>query len=134
MPPSKIFGPVNFRKSRIHGSNTSNPKTRFDIIAAMHTKISKDKNRLTVTEYDVRPIDENGDVIDPVPCRSFAEARAVAEEIEKFGKHGGVSVAALVIEKHVARYPAHLFAEGDTYTLLEARGNRSALVAGGWDS
>ena len=58
---------------------------------------------LRVEEYEFRPIDKNGDVIDPQMCDDLPEAMKFAEDA--VGSWDGECVA-WVIEKHVSLTPA----------------------------
>lgn len=106
-------------------------ETRFDIIYAMQTNNTTDKilrsGTLRVIEYDVRPINKDGDAIDAIPCQSLAEARAL--------RGFGDDCVAIVIEKHTCYRPAHRTPRGqepDSYITIETSGDREALFDGGW--
>jgi hypothetical protein len=83
-------------------------------------------------EYEFRPIDRNGDVIDPEHCDTLEEAKTLT--VDAIGSFDGECVA-WVIEKHVSYYPAHRAPRGqdpDVYTTIETGGDSDALKAGGW--
>ena len=87
---------------------------------------------LRVEEYEFRPIDKNGDVIDPQMCDDLAEAMKFAGAA--IGDWDGECVA-WVIEKHVSYHPAWHAPRGqdpDNYTTLATGGDENALRAGGW--
>jgi hypothetical protein len=89
--------------------------------------VHKDKCRLTVREYELRLIDENGDAQDVHYSDNPDELRRWATDFISSGEY-----PAAVIEYHVSRYPAHLFNDPDTYETIETIGDASALNAGGW--
>lgn len=93
----------------------------------MSERVSKNGNRVTVTEYEVREINIDGDAInvDHHDTKSAALKQADAYHFAP----GGV-VVAVVVEKHVSKYPHH--GEPDQFTTLYSNGSRDALVAGGW--
>lgn len=91
----------------------------------MPTKVWKDGNRCTITEFDVREIDRHGDVQDVNSFETEAEAMRAARGL--FGK-----VPAVVVEKCVRRFPAHRFAKHVEYTTVYTGGDFAALKAGGW--
>jgi hypothetical protein len=90
-------------------------------------KISKDKTRLTVTEYELRWLDLYGDSQDVIHCETEAEAREYVRR-DAFA----TGIAAWVIEKHVTRYPAYLFADASVYTKIGSGGDLESLHMGGW--
>jgi len=88
---------------------------------------------LRVEEYDFRPIDKNGDVIDPQMCDTMEEAMKYAAE--PIGAHPWPEQVAWVIDKHVSYHPAHHAPRGqdpDNYTKLAHGGDEAALREGGW--
>lgn len=94
----------------------------------MTDKVSKDGNRLVVTEYETRTIDQYGDVENVCHWASKAEAIAYARKLVDDS-----SALAVVVEKHISRRPAFLFNEPDTYRTVATFGNVQALEAGGWN-
>lgn len=97
----------------------------------MHMKNTTDKilrsGTLRVIEYDVRPINKDGDALDVVQCDSLEQARAMVG----FGDE----CVAVVIEKHTCYRPAHRAPAGqdpDNYIIIETSGDREALFNGGW--
>jgi hypothetical protein len=91
----------------------------------MPTTISKDGNRCTTIEWEVREIDQYGDAQDINHFESFEEAKPFADDLTK-------RVPAVVIERHVSKRPAHLFGDPDTYSTVWTAGNQDALREGGW--
>lgn len=92
----------------------------------MSTRIIKDGHATVTTEYEVRAIDQHGDAQDVRHYESQGEALAAAPAVL------GGEVTAWVVEKHVSREPAHLFAEPSRYTTIATGGSREALGEGGW--
>jgi hypothetical protein len=87
---------------------------------------------LRVEEYEFRPIDKNGDVIDPQFCDDMIEA--MKWTIDAVGAWDGECVA-WVIEKHLSYHPACHAPRGqnpDNYTTLAHGGDEAALREGGW--
>jgi hypothetical protein len=97
------------------------------IIVSMPTKTSKDKHKLIVTEFECRPLNEDGDSIDVWHFETEEEALAAARE---HISGGGLAAA---VEKHVTRYPMYLFDEGQTFTTLAVFGDRKILELWGWE-
>ena len=89
---------------------------------------------LRLEEYEFRPIDKNGDCIDPQMCDDEAEARGWIKDA--IGGWDGECVA-WVIERHVSYHPAWHAPRGqdpDNYTTIETGGDIAALREGGWVS
>lgn len=85
---------------------------------------------LKVVEFEFRPINSDGDVIDPQFCETLAEAMAYTGSA--VGSYGGECVG-WVVEEHASYRPAHLApGEPDVYKTRATGGNGDALVAGGW--
>lgn len=103
------------------------------------TRVSKGGNRIVMTEWEVRDIDEHGDAqsVDHFSTKDKALA-AAQEKVKRLPLRapltgGGEQViAALVVEKHVSRRPAHLSRDPDVYTTVATFGSAEALRAGGW--
>lgn len=94
-------------------------------------KVLKD-GTLRLEEYEFRPIDKNGDCIDPQMCDDEAEARAFIKDA--IGGWDGECVA-WVIERHVSYHPAWHAPRGqdpDKYTTVATGGDETALREGGW--
>lgn len=89
----------------------------------MNQRISKDGNRVTMTEWEVRTLDQYGDALDVTHWPNEAMARAYVVTLAS---------SAWVIEKHTSRRPAHLFANPDVYVTVAKGGDESALRDGGW--
>jgi hypothetical protein len=90
----------------------------------MASKVSKNGARLTVTEYEVRHIDIDGDATDVENFDTVAEANKRAFDIVDKGE-----AVASVVEKHVSVYPAHLADEPSVYTEVAIFGDQSAIAA-----
>ncbi len=75
------------------------------------------------TEYTVSEIDEYGDVVDV----DHFEEKHVAVAAGRLR-----DAVAVVVEKVIRRYPAHMFAEHATFKTIETFGSHEALEAGGW--
>lgn len=85
---------------------------------------------LKLVGFEFRPINGNGDVIDPELCATLAEAMVYVRYA--IGSHDGECVA-WVVEKHTSYHPAHLASgEPDNYTTLAHGGDETALREGGW--
>ncbi len=91
----------------------------------MPEKISKNKNRVIIVEFEVRDIDEFGDSTGT----EFFETEA---EAVRFALAYRGAATATVIEEHISRRPSFLYAEPDSYTIVFTAGSRDALQAGGW--
>jgi hypothetical protein len=91
----------------------------------MPSKISKDGNRVTTIEWEVREIDQYGDAVDVNHFETLKEAELFARDLAK-------RVTAVVIEQHVSKRPAHLFGSPDTYSIVWFDGSQDALRVGGW--
>lgn len=92
----------------------------------MKDRISHNGSAITVTEYEVRDIDEYGDAQDVNHFDSKCEAM---DATRRFMADG---VKAVVVQKHISRRPTFLFAEPDTYIFIAAMGDNASLEAGGW--
>lgn len=82
------------------------------------------------TEYEVRPVDVNGDVIDVLHHATEAEALA------QFNEYAANLTAgmAVVLEKAVKHYGGGERTLQDCdYATLATAGDAAALAAGGWD-
>ena len=87
---------------------------------------------LRVEEYEFRPINKDGDGIDPQMCDDMNEA--MKWTVDAVGAWDGECVA-WVIEKHVSYHPARNAPRGqnpDNYTTLAHGGDEAALREGGW--
>jgi hypothetical protein len=93
----------------------------------MPTRIFKDGCRMVVTEYEVRTLDVNGDAINIDGYETSSKALAVAKKITL-----DETVKAVVVEKHVRKYPAQMFRVPDVYTTLGTFGSPEALNNGAW--
>lgn len=91
----------------------------------MKSKISHGGAAITTAEYEVRELDEHGDVLDVNHYETKREAMTWAEKLLRRS-------AAVVVELHIMKYPAHLFHEPSKYTTIATMGNVSALTEGGW--
>ena len=89
-------------------------------------KVYKDGCRVAYTEYEVRPLDKDGDCIDVYYYDTKQEAIDAAHKCMTKG------ALAVVAEKHVSRCPAHMFAEADSYTPLLKLGDKGILLKGDW--
>ena len=101
------------------------------VIDAMKTtngnrKVYKDGCRVAYTEYEVRPLNEHGDCIDVDHFDTGQESIASAH------KYMAGGALAVVVEKHVSRYPACMFRESDTYKTLLRLGSATILERGNW--
>lgn len=94
-------------------------------MVTMKSIISHGGAGITTREYEVRELDEHGDVIDVNHYETKREAMALAKRLLTHS-------AAVVIELHVMKYPAHLFREPSRYTTVATMGSVSALTEGGW--
>ena len=95
----------------------------------MPTRVHKDGVRCTITEYVVIVIDEHGDALSHAQYESQADAIKAASQLVD-GIH---ETDAIVVEKSVRRYPAHLFRDWcDKATTVWTYGNQDALDAGCW--
>ena len=93
----------------------------------MKDKISHGGSAITVTEYEVRHIDEYGDAQD---VNHYENKRAAMDAAKKSLDAG---YKAVVVEKHISRRPAFLFAEPDTFTTVAVMGDKAALELWGWN-
>jgi hypothetical protein len=91
----------------------------------MKDKISHGGSAITMTEYEVREIDEFGD------CQSVDHYPSKREALEA-GKQALLASKAVAIEKHTSRRPVHLFNEPDRFTTIAVMGDKSALELWGW--
>lgn len=92
----------------------------------MKDKITHGGSAITTREYEVRLIDTYGDVEETLFCQTKREAMAAAEKAICDGAN------AVVVELHIQKMPARLFAEPDTYETVARLGNLDALEQGGW--
>lgn len=92
----------------------------------MKDKISHGGSAITVTEYEVRDIDEYGDAQD---VNHYGSKREAMEAANKSLATGSKAVA---VEKHISRRPAFLFDEPDTFTTIAVMGDKAALDLWGW--
>lgn len=91
----------------------------------MPKHVWKDGNRCTITEFDVREIDAEGDVVDVNSYDTETEAvRTAHKRLQE--------ATAVVVEKCVRHFPAHRFAKHVEYTTIYIGGDIAALKAGGW--
>jgi hypothetical protein len=92
----------------------------------MKDRITHGGSAITVTEYEVRDIDEYGDAQDVNHYENKREAIDAAKKALTAG------TKAVAVEKHISRRPAFLFAEPDTFTTIAVMGDKSALELWGW--
>jgi hypothetical protein len=90
----------------------------------MASKVTQRGSMLTVTEYEVRHIDQDGEATDVEHFDSVAEATSRAFRIVERGES-----AASAVEKHVSVYPAHLSDKPSVYTEVATFGDESAIKA-----
>ncbi len=90
-------------------------------------KVSKDKNRVTVTEYTISQIDSDGEIFDVLDHKDTK-----AEAIEAAKRYVGDEVLAVVVEKVVTRHPMHLHRDPRTWDVVFTIGDENALRAGDW--
>jgi hypothetical protein len=93
----------------------------------MPEQVSKDNSRVTITEYDVREIDEYGDCQDVNSYPTLEDAKRAVVGIDMTGE-----IRAAVIEKHISKRPAYLYSNPDTYKTVARYGDKDALEDGGW--
>jgi hypothetical protein len=93
----------------------------------MPKKISKNKNRVTITEYQVSEIDIDGEIEN---VSGSVETKDEAIELAK--RIVGDDVLAVVVEKVVTRHPMHLYNDPQTYDVIFTIGDQQALLAGDW--
>ena len=108
----------------------------------MPTKVWKDKNRCTITEFMVNSINEFGDTCDTDGYETEQEAVSWADsqvgedhallDFEDPVENAEYTPVAWEVEKVVRKYPAHRFSEPTTYETLHTCGDETALKAGGW--
>jgi len=100
----------------------------------MKDRISKDGNRITATEFEVRPLNADGDSEDVLHYPTQATAMAEAKALLAIGYYQTeeTPIKAVAVEKHVSRRPAHLHSEPDTFTTLAVMGDKAALEMWGW--
>lgn len=96
----------------------------------MPIKISKDSHKVINIEFETRQIDINGDSFDVSHYETKEEAIKYAEEILRENNHG--DCVAVVVEKHISKYPKHLFNEPDKYSIIFTKGDEKALKLGDW--
>lgn len=90
----------------------------------MKTKVSKDGIKLVTTEFDVRGIDEHGDSQESFHFDTKQQAVEFAKAQSDY--------PAYVVEKHISRYPSHLFKTPSEYVAVITLGKEDALRNGGW--
>lgn len=100
----------------------------------MPEKVWKDGNRVTITEYEVRWLDANGE---PIEVEHFETPEEAIKEVEKadFKQESechSEPILAAVVEKHVSKWPSHRFKDPNIYTTIFTKGDESALKAGSW--
>ena len=100
----------------------------------MKDRISKDGSRITATEFEVRPLNADGDSEDVLhyPTASAAMAEAKALLAAGYYQTEATPIKAVAVEKHVSRRPAHLHAKPDTFTTLAVMGDKAVLELWGW--
>lgn len=87
----------------------------------------KDKCRAKLIEYELRTIDQFGDVIDIDRFESKEAAIASGRSVLARGE-----IAAIVVEKHTSCRPSHMFNDPDKYEKVFSAGTEQALSDGGW--
>lgn len=92
----------------------------------MKDKISHGGSAVTITEYEVRDIDEFGDAQNVDHYSSKVEAMAAAKLLMDTGSK------AVAVELHVSKRPSFLFKEPTKYTMVAVMGDIAALEAWGW--
>jgi hypothetical protein len=92
----------------------------------MPERTIKNGSVLVTEEYELRTIDQYGDVIDVDHHDTKAAALAALEKWEPYNDE-----VAAVVEYHRKYHPAR-FGE-DKFTVLARKGDAAALVEGGWD-
>lgn len=93
----------------------------------MPKKISKNQNRITITEYQVSEIDIDGEIDN---ISGSKETKKEAIELAK--RIVGDDVLAVVVEKVVTRHPMHLYSDPQTHDVVFTIGDQQALSAGDW--
>lgn len=91
----------------------------------MPERISKDKVRLTVIEFEVRSIGKYGDAQEVWHFETKQEAVEYAKKILP-------KQVAVIVEKHTSKYPSFLHDEPSKFIILTTFGDTDALEAGGW--
>ncbi len=86
------------------------------------------KQNTIATEYEVRNIDASGDAID---VYSFDNEEDALAQAKKLSRRGALAVA---VEKHTHNrdFFCRLRDAVNEYEIISLRGNRDALVNGGW--
>jgi hypothetical protein len=92
----------------------------------MKIKNYKDGCRSSLTEYEVREIDQYGD------CQDIDHHDTQAEAMQRAKAKIAAGVLAVAVERHISRRPAHMFGEPDTFTTLAVMGDKAALELWGW--
>ena len=82
--------------------------------------------RSIITEFETRDIDVNGDAINVFHSETQIEATRWADKLLKEGS------VAVVVERHISRYPRHMWEEANSFKTIFTGGNEEALKVGGW--
>jgi hypothetical protein len=91
----------------------------------MSTKVSRNGNRVRITEYEVREITADGDAVDVHHFDTKDEAK---REAARYAQALPVNeVVAVAVEKHVSKHPHN--GEADVYETLATYGSPDALSA-----
>ena len=90
-------------------------------------KVSKNKNRVIITEYIISQIDKDGEIVDVLDHKDKKP-----EAIESAKHYVCDKVLAVVVEKVVTRYPMHLHNEPRTWDVVFTIGDETALKNGNW--
>jgi hypothetical protein len=93
----------------------------------MPQRITHDGSGVTITEFDLRYLNADGESVDVDHFETKLEAIRAARKYA-FGEE----VVALVVEKHVSKHPAHWHDQPRAYTTVLELGNADALAA--WNS
>jgi len=90
-------------------------------------KVSKNKNRVKVTEYTISQIDQDGEIVNVLGCKEKK-----LEAIDAAKSYVSNKVLAVVVEKVITRYPMHLHNDPRTWDVVFTIGNEAALKRGDW--
>ena len=89
----------------------------------MSTKYYDSGSRMVTITYEVRVLDSHGDAIDVRVRETLADAILDAERMMSR------DAAAVVIEKHTARRPSHIYDIPDSHRTVAQFGDKSAIAA-----
>tara|TARA_R100001530_G_scaffold15059_2_gene13493 strand:- start:1002 stop:1289 length:288 start_codon:yes stop_codon:yes gene_type:complete len=84
-----------------------------------------DKNRIRFIEYEVRPLNLDGDAIRVDHFETKQEAIADADYVMSSSEP---DVAAVVVERHIKKYPAWEFSEPENYETVHTVGNADVIT------